>query len=85
MLGRFAHHKQQHQIMNRKYITLLFIAPLLLTGCVATQYQKSVSVTKDADGKIVSITETESVIQPNQQGWPVKFEHLKGVQPGGPK
>ena len=71
--------------MKIKPTTLLLIAPLLLAGCVATQYQKSVSVTKDADGKVVSITETESVIQPNQQGWPVKFEHLKGVQPGGPK
>jgi len=71
--------------MNAKCLTLLIIAPLLLVGCVATQYQKTVSVTKDADGKIVSTTETESVIQPNQQGWPIKFEHLKGVQPGGPK
>jgi PBP1b-binding outer membrane lipoprotein LpoB len=71
--------------MKTKSITLLFIAPLLLSGCVATQYQKSVSVTKDASGNIVSSVETESVIQPNQQGWPVKFEHLKGVQPGTPK
>ena len=71
--------------MKTKPITLLFLASLLLSGCVATQYQKSVSVTKDADGKVVSTTETESVLQPNQQGWPIKFEHLKGVQPGGPK
>ena len=71
--------------MKSKYIALLFIAPLLLSGCVATQYQKSVSVTKDANGNIVSRTETESVIQPNQQGWPVKFEYLKGVQPGESK
>jgi hypothetical protein len=71
--------------MKTKYLSLLFVASLLFTGCVATTYQKSVSVTKDADGKIVSITETESVVQPNQQGWPVRFDHLKGVQPGGPK
>jgi PBP1b-binding outer membrane lipoprotein LpoB len=64
---------------------MLFIAPLLLAGCVNTQYQKSVSVTKDANGNIVSRTETESVMQPNQQGWPVKFEYLKGVQPGESK
>jgi hypothetical protein len=63
-----------------------FCKPLsLFCGCVNTQYQKSVSVTKDADGKIIQITETESVIQPNQQGWPMKFEYLKEVQPGGPK
>jgi PBP1b-binding outer membrane lipoprotein LpoB len=71
--------------MKTKSIALLFIAPLLLSGCVGSIYQKSVAVTKDADGKIVSTTETESVIQPHRWGWPVQFENLKGVQPGGSK
>ena len=80
--------EQQHEhpaIMKTKRIVLLFIAPSMLAGCVATQYQKSVSVTRDATGAIVSRTETETVIQPHQQGWPVKFEYLKGVQPGESK
>lgn len=59
---------------------LLLIAPLLLAGCVSTTYTKTVTVTKDADGKIIGSVESESIMQPNQSGWPVKFEHLKGVQ-----
>ena len=59
---------------------LLFIAPLL-SGCVATTYQKTISVTKDADGKILSTTETEGVIQPAGGGvkssLPIKFQYLK--------
>lgn len=51
-------------------------------GCVSTTYTQSISVKKDANGKIIDITETEAVVQPNQQGWPVKFKYLKGVRPG---
>jgi len=60
---------------------LLFLAPFLICGCVNTQYEKSVTVTKDANGNIVSRVEHEGVIQPNQQGYPVKFEYLNGVKP----
>jgi hypothetical protein len=56
---------------------------LLASGCVATDYTKSIAVTKDADGKIIQTVETESITQPNQEGWPVKFEYLKGVDPSG--
>lgn len=62
-------------------IAVFTLLTLFVFGCVSTQYEKSISVTKDASGKITSVTETERVIQPNQSGWPVKFEHLKGVQP----
>ena len=65
-----------------KTIMLVLIAPLLICGCVNTQYQKTVSVTKDANGRIIGSVETESVVQPNQQGWPMKFEYLKGIQVG---
>lgn len=58
----------------------LFIVSIILSGCVATTYHKSVSVTKDKDGNIISTTVTEGVSQPGQ-GWPIKLEHLKGVQP----
>jgi len=71
--------------MNIKSLKLasiyLLSASFFISGCVPSQYQKTIAVTKDATGKIVSTTETESVVQPNNQGWPVKFEHLKGVQP----
>ncbi|MEZ2354789.1 hypothetical protein AB6804_30395 [Caballeronia sp. RCC_10] len=53
---------------------------VLFSGCVSTTYTKSVSLRKDADGKIIERIETESVTQPNQSGWPIKLEHLKGVQ-----
>jgi hypothetical protein len=66
--------------MKRKHLSLL-AASLLISGCVATQYEKSIAVTKDANGKIISTTLTERVVQPNQNGWPVKFEYLNGVQP----
>jgi len=62
----------------KKIITLL-AALFALTGCVQTQFQKNVTVVKDAQGNLVSTTITETVIQ-RGQGWPVKFENLKGVQ-----
>jgi hypothetical protein len=64
--------------MKKALFTFLTIS---VFGCVSTQYEKSIAVTKDASGKITSVTETERVVQPNQTGWPVKFEHLKAVQP----
>lgn len=59
---------------------LLLIAAITFSGCVATTYHKSVSITKDKDGNIISTTVTEGVSQPGE-GWPIKLEHLKGVQP----
>jgi hypothetical protein len=67
-----------------KYATIvgtIFVA-LTATGCVTTSYTKTISVTKDADGKILQTVETEGVVQPNQQGWPLKFKYLKGVMTG---
>lgn len=62
-------------------ILLVLVAGMVLSGCVATHYTKTVQVHKDADGNIVSTTITESVTQPNQQGHEVEFEYLQGVQP----
>lgn len=62
-------------------LLLCVASSLAFSGCVATQYEKSVTVRKDADGKILERVETERVVQPGQQGWPVKFEYLKGVIP----
>ncbi len=64
----------------KKIITLL-ITLLVLIGCVQSQYQKNITVVKDADGHVVTTTISETVIQPGR-GYPVKFKHLKGVQLG---
>jgi len=53
----------------------------LLTGCIVpTQYSKSISVTKDANGNIISTTETEGVTQPPNNGSgapPIQFTYLR--------
>jgi hypothetical protein len=69
---------------NMKPIPVLIMLAIAsaVSGCVSTTYTQSVSVKKDANGKVIDITETEAVVQPNQQGWPVKFKYLKGVRPG---
>jgi hypothetical protein len=69
--------------MKKALSFIVMVTAILSSGCVATTYSKSVSVSKDADGKILGTVETEQVVQPGGQGWPVKFEHLKGVQVGG--
>ncbi len=68
--------------MNHFKILGVFLAAAFSFGCVSTTYTKSVTVTKDASGKIVQTVEHESLNQPNQNGWPVKFEYLKGVKVG---
>lgn len=62
--------------------TLMLLIPLcfLASGCVQTVYSKSVTIKKDAKGHILERIETETVSQPGT-GWPIKFEHLEGVQP----
>jgi hypothetical protein len=71
--------------MKTASMLLLVLSSLALTGCVATEYHKSISITKDANGNVISTTETEGVTQPGGSGYPITFEHLKGVMPGGPK
>jgi hypothetical protein len=67
-----------------KYLTICgaLFTVMLSTGCVTTSYSKSISVTKDADGKILQTVETEGVVQPDQKGWPLKLNYLKGIKPG---
>ncbi len=60
---------------------LIATSLLLLASCVNTQYQKTITVSKDTNGKITGTVETESIIQPNQSGYPVKFQYLKDIQP----
>ena len=60
---------------------VLLASACALSGCaVPTTYSKSISVTKDATGKVVETVETETIVQPGQ-GYPVRFEHLQAVQP----
>jgi hypothetical protein len=66
--------------MKNIYIATLASAVLLSSGCVQTMYNKSIAVTKDANGNIIHTVETESVTQPGQ-GWPLKLKTLKDVQP----
>jgi hypothetical protein len=63
-------------------ILLSLATVILLSGCVVpTTYTKTVTVRRDADGKIVETIETEGVVQQGQDGYPVKFQHLDGIQP----
>lgn len=66
--------------MKKFYLTMMISTALLSSGCVQTMYNKSIAVTKDANGNILQIVETESVTQPGQ-GWPIKLKTLKDVQP----
>jgi hypothetical protein len=73
--------------MEAKHTIKLIVAgaialSLLTTACtVPTIYSKEVKVTKDAQGRITQTEETERVTQPQGKGHPVKFDHLKGVDP----
>lgn len=58
----------------------LLLAVTALSGCVQTAYSKSISVTKDAEGRVVQTVETETVTQPGQ-GYQMKLEKIKGIQP----
>ncbi|TWI45750.1 hypothetical protein IQ22_04577 [Pseudomonas duriflava] len=52
-----------------------------LTGCVVqSTYSKTVTVTKDETGRVIQTVESETVTQP-AQGYPIKLQLVKGVQP----
>ncbi|MFJ4344328.1 hypothetical protein [Pseudomonas sp. NPDC089401] len=52
-----------------------------MSGCVVqSSYSKTVSVTKDAEGKVLQTVETETVVQPGQ-GYPMRLQLIKGIQP----
>lgn len=59
---------------------VLLVVITAISGCVQTAYSKSISVTKDADGRVVQTVETETVTQPGQ-GYQMKLEKIKGIQP----
>lgn len=70
--------------MGEMKALILFAVAVSLSGCtVPTTYSKSIAVKKDAAGNVLETVETETVLQHGGQGYPVKFEHLKGVRPSG--
>lgn len=58
----------------------LLFSLALVSGCVQSTYSKTVTVTKDPDGRVLSIVESETVSQP-AHGYPIKLQLVKGVQP----
>lgn len=65
---------------NNKALPIIFLM-LTMNGCVVqSTYSKTVAVTKDADGRVIQTVESETVVQP-ANGYPLRLEKIKGVQP----
>ncbi len=47
------------------------------SGCTAVTYTKSVSVKKDAAGKVVETVDFESITEPHSESGKITFEYLK--------
>ena len=62
---------------------LTVVSTGLLVGCVPMTYTKSVTVQKDANGKITGSTETETLSEAHSEtpristASPMQYEHLK--------
>lgn len=64
---------------------MIFLAAIAasaaMSGCVVqSTYSKTIAVTKDAEGKVLQTVETETVVQP-AQGYPMRLQLIKGIQP----
>jgi len=69
---------------RRILVQKLLLAALIMTlgGCTTpTIYTKSITITQDANGKVVETVIVESAQQPRRQGNLFRFEHLRGVDP----
>lgn len=65
---------------HNKALTIIFLM-LGMSGCVVqSTYSKTVAVTKDAEGRVIQTVESETVVQP-ANGYPLRLEKIKGVQP----
>lgn len=61
---------------------VLLVVSASFSGCtVPTTYSKSITVKKDASGKVLETLETATVVQSGGQGYLLRFENLKDVQP----
>lgn len=66
--------------MKHVIFLALIATSATLSGCVVqSSYSKTISVTKDAQGKVVQTVETETVVQPGQ-GYPMRLQLIKGIQ-----
>jgi hypothetical protein len=66
-----------------KYLQFLALGAVavFMSGCVVqSSYSKTVAVTKDAQGKVIQTVESETVVQ-GAQGYPIRLDLIKGVQP----
>lgn len=65
---------------HSKALTIIALM-LTMTGCVVqSTYSKTIAVTKDAEGRVIQTVESETVVQP-ANGYPLRLEKIKGVQP----
>lgn len=65
---------------HSKTLTIITLM-LTMTGCVVqSTYSKTIAVTKDAEGRVIQTVESETVVQP-ANGYPLRLEKIKGVQP----
>ena len=48
------------------------------SGCTAVTYTKSVSVKKDATGKVVETVDFESITEPHSESGKINFDDLMG-------
>ena len=63
-----------------QFLALVGVA-ILMSGCVVqSTYSKTIAVTKDANGKIIQTVESETVVQ-SANGYPMRLEKIKGIQP----
>ena len=71
---------RKYQVKGIQFFAVVGAA-LLMNGCVVqSTYSKTISVTKDANGKIIQTVESETVVQP-ANGYPMRLEKVKGIQP----
>ncbi len=61
--------------MKISTVTTVLLASALSSGCIATYVTKEVSVTKDANGKVVQTVETEKAEQ-RQSFMPFSLKYL---------
>lgn len=59
------------------FILALATGCLFFSGCTAVTYTKSVSVKKDASGKVIESTDFESITEPHSESGKINFEYLK--------
>ncbi len=66
----------------RHWFLVVFGLGLMFTGCVTpatppTVYSKTVTIYKDAEGRVTGSEEVESIVQPQGKAYPVHLEHLQ--------